>query len=165
LLLILILQGLVSGDTWLGFMYHHAGDLDKSMKHYTIAACKSEPFACEKLVTHYSQNIDLNSMENEKNFVDLMKNETINLKSRLLNTVKFAYLGLHNDVKVIEPMKKKLTIYLPFAISALWINMKQFLLIDDNPLSDETKIIFFMMLFECKSVYYGIDNHMSIDSI
>lgn len=78
-------------------------------------------------------------------------------KLNLLKLVQFSYLGLHNDVNVVQAMHEVLMTYLPVAIRVLWDQFKDFILLDPDLLYvDEQKVIFFMMLFECKSIHYGI---------
>jgi hypothetical protein len=152
---------LVSGYTWLGFVYQQLQNQNPetkstevnydelSTRYYIKAAYKSEPFACDKLVNFYEKTLG-----NAPNKFEDMNEE---MKGNLLNLVQFAYLGLHTDVKVVQVMKDVLTDYLPVAILVIWAKFKDFMLIDPDLLySDEKKVIFFMMLFECKSILYDL---------
>jgi hypothetical protein len=127
---------------------------DLSTQYYIKAAYKSEPFACDKLVNIYERSLsDFADME-----VNQLNEET---KQNLLKLVQFAYLGLHNDVNVVQQMKDILTVYLPGAICVLWTKFKDFILVDPDLLyADEKKVIFFMMLFECKSIHYDFDSNL-----
>lgn len=178
--LISLQLGLISGYTWLGFMYQQRmfnscilgqkteefdafEDEERSNRYYVKAAYKSEPFACDKMVGFYLRAVrgfeDDEQDQDEGIREECKKPENLEKHNRnILLLIQYAYLGLHTDLKVVQAMKDKLIQYLPRAIAILWQKMKVFLLIDDEyGLHDEKKIIFFMMLFECKSIDYNYE--------
>jgi len=73
------------------------------------------------------------------------------LTKNLLNLVQFSYLGLHKDIDVVPEMKERLEKFIPAAVCVCWQQMKVFALIEELP-EDIFKLIFFVMLFECKSI-------------
>lgn len=157
--------GLVSGFTWLGFVYQQLHNQKQNLNSmdtepnydelstqcYIKAAYKSEPFACDKLVNFYEKSLGDDPKHIDENDEDK--------KTNLLKLVQFAYLGLHNDVQVVQPMKDILDEYISVAILVLWQKFKDFILVDPDALyMDEKKVIFFMMLFECKSIYFDFEH-------
>jgi len=139
---------LVSGYTWLAFLYQNSEcsfyNVNKAIEYYRKSAGWSEPFACDKLANGYSQG---------ENFFFGGFTRDVN------QAVLYAYLGIHSSAslksKERENARKILSNELPEAINNYWAKMKEFYFVEELNL-EEKRIIFFIMLFECRSDFlYG----------